>query len=402
VSSSAETPEKRRVVTGAAAPCVLVMDDRATNREPLVALLRDAGHRTLEASDYHDALETIKTESPDLIVTDILMSHTDGYEFVRHLRAQTEIDQPRVVFCTATYLVGQALEMAQACGITHVVERTADPAVILSTITAALDADVELGEFTAEEFDRNQMRLLSQKLLYKVEELEAANLERGRLVADLVNAQEHERSRIASEIHDDSIQVMSAVALRLEMLGEDLADPDQREAVAKVAEKVAHAVGRVRRLIFDLSPRSLESGGLGSAIESYLREVGTEAGFTWHVEDQLPDDLPDEVEVVLYRIAQEAIRNAQKHADAQTVSVHLSRCDGATSLRIADDGVGFATAGAEHSPGHVGLPSMRERADMTGGHLQLESAPGAGCVIEVRVPDSASAFAESSRRAAAS
>lgn len=385
---------------GAEMSCILVLDDRASNREPLVALLRDAGHRTLEASDYRDALRAIRAESPDLVVADILMSHMHGYEFVRLLRGQHEIEQPRVVFCTATYLVGQALEMAQACGIVHVIERTADPQVILSTIAAALEADVKPDVIPAEEFDRKHMRLLSQKLLYKVEELEASNLVRGRLVADLVKAQEDERSRIASEIHDDSIQVMSAVALRLEMLGDDLADPEHQEAVGRVAEKVAHAVGRVRRLIFDLSPRSLESGGLGSAIESYLREVGTEAGFKWQVENRLPDALPDEVEVILYRIAQEAIRNAQKHASADTVSVLLSRGDGATLLRIADDGVGFAAAAAtEHRPGHVGLPSMRERAAMTGGYLQLESAPGEGCVIEVRVPDSASAFAESNGHA---
>jgi PAS domain S-box-containing protein len=242
-------------------------------------------------------------------------------------------------------------------------------------------------DITTVEVDRNHLGLLNQKLLEQVDQLAEANLERSRLLADLVRAQDQERTRIASDIHDDSIQVMAAAALRLEMLGEDLAETEHGEMVGEVAEKVRQAVGRLRRLIFDLSPRSLESGGLGPAIETYLREVAVQAGFRWNVEDQLRAQLPDEVKTILYRIAQEAIRNAQKHADARSVTVALSERDGGSLLRIADDGVGFSAGrNAEHRPGHVGLPSMRERAALAGGTLTLETAPGAGCVIEVWVP----------------
>jgi PAS domain S-box-containing protein len=245
-------------------------------------------------------------------------------------------------------------------------------------------------DVTSVEDDRDHQRLLNQKLVEKVAELAEANLERSRLVADLVKAQEAERERIASDIHDDSIQVMAAAALRLEMLGQDLVGSEHGEMVGEVAEKVRHAVGRLRRLIFDLSPRGLESGGLGRAIEAYLREVGAQAGFQWTVEDRLSSQLSDEVKVILYRIAQEAIRNVQKHAQADTVTVALSERDGGPVLRISDDGVGFSPGGrGEHRPGHVGLQSMRERARVGGGSLRLETAPEAGCVVEVWVPDSA-------------
>jgi signal transduction histidine kinase len=256
------------------------------------------------------------------------------------------------------------------------------------------------GEATAasqeHEFDRTDLRLLNQKLLEKVDELAEANLERTRLLSDLVKVQELERARIASDIHDDSIQVMAAAALRLEMLGQDLTGTEHGEAVGEAAARVRHALGRLRRLIFDLTPRSLRSGGLGPAIEAYLREVASEAGFRWTVDDRLPGRLPDEVDAILYRIAQEAIRNAHNHAEAGMVTVSLSERGGGSLLRIADDGVGFAARGdREHRPGHVGLPSMRERAAVAGGTLRLETAPGAGCAIEVWVPEVA--VAEDSR-----
>jgi signal transduction histidine kinase len=375
---------------------VVVVDRRTANRNALVTLLNNAGHRTLEAGDGDEALDVIRAESPDLVVTDILMPRMDGYELVRRVRADPGIHQPRVAFYTAADLVGKERELAAACGVSTVIARPAEPHHILGAITAALDTDLDGTQMPAEEFDRT-LRLLNQKLLEKVGELEDANVDRSRLLADLVKAHEAERTRIASDIHDDSIQVMSAAALRLEILGDDLVESEHGEAIGEVADKVRQSVGRLRRLIFDLSPRGLENGGLGPAIEAYLHEVGMEAGLQWNVEDRLQCHLPDEIEAILYRIAQEAIRNAEKHAQARSVRVTLSEGNGGSLLRIADDGVGFSAGGrGEHRPGHVGLPSMRERAAAAGGSLRLETAPGAGCVIEVWVPNTISRAASAS------
>jgi signal transduction histidine kinase len=369
---------------------VLVVDDRTANRELLVTMLRHGGHETVEAAGGSEALRAVRAEVPDLVITDIVMPGMDGYELVRQLRAEPGIEQPRVVFCTATYLADQAQELAAACGIHHVIEKPVDPVTFLDTVRQALGSAYDGAPVSDDEsFDQVHLRLVNQKLLEKVMELEAANLERRRLLAGLVRAQEDERSRIASDIHDDSIQIMAAVALRLEMMGEDLTDPEQHEALADLAARVGKAVSRLRRLIFDLSPRSLESGGLAGAIEAYLGEIAAETGFRWRVEGDRRDDLSDEVEVILYRIAQEAIRNAQKHAQAGLIAITLGQTEGGTSLRVADDGVGFDPGEAlRHLPGHLGLASIRERATMAGGHFTLQSAPGAGCVLEVWIPDS--------------
>jgi signal transduction histidine kinase len=251
--------------------------------------------------------------------------------------------------------------------------------------------DVETQEMPDQTFGHTGLRQPNVQLVEKVEQLAQANLARSRLLANLVKAEELERARIASAVHDDSIQVMAAVALQLEMLGDDLGGSDHGAAVGEAAGKVRSALGRLRRLIFDLSPRSLETGGLGPAIETYLREAGAEAGFAWTVGDRLRSHLPDEVDAILYRVAHEAIRNIQKHARARTVTVVLSERNRGTLLTIADDGVGFsAGTDTESRPGHIGLASMRERAELAGGTLRVEASPGAGCVVEVWLPHSAS------------
>ena len=367
---------------------ILIVDDRGARRS-LVRLLGHAGHSTLEAPTASEALERIRAEPLDLVVTGILMPGMDACEFVRRVRAEPGIHQPRLAFWSAS---AEAGEVADACGVPTVIPKHASPHEVLTAITAALEKDVDSGEIAADEFDR-ALRLLNQKLVEKVDELEDANVDRSRLLVDLATAHELERTTIASDIHDDSIQVMSAAALRLEMLGEDLVESEHRGEIAAVADKVRQAVGRLRRLIFDLSPRDLASGGLGPTIASYLREVGREVGFGWSLDDRLAERLPDEVEAILYRIAQEAIRNAQKHAGADTVNVSLRERDGGCVLRIADDGVGFSNGSQADRPGHVGLASMRERAAMAGGTLELETAPGAGCQVEVWVPEAALAGA---------
>ena len=370
-------------------PVVLVADGSERDRHLLVALLGEAGHRTVEADDLGSALQAVRAEAPDLVVTDILLPGMDGYEFVHRLRADRGIEQPRVVFSTANYLAAPAQELAAACGVSRVVTKPAKPELILDAVIDALGTDVELPAPPPDGFDREHLRLVSRKLVQKIEELEVANRERNRLVADLVRAQESERTRIAAAVHDDSIQMMAAVCLRLEMLGNDLTDPVGREAVAAIAEKVGRAVGRLRRLVFDLSPRGAQSVGLAAGIEAYLREVSSEAGFEWRVQGEPVAELPDDVETILYRIAQEATRNAQKHAKAKSVTIELRPRDRGTLMRITDNGLGFRPEAVEEErrPGHVGMLSMRERVALVGGTFRIDSAPGEGCTVEVWVPD---------------
>src|SRR4029077_18939687 len=119
-------------------PTILVVDDRARNREYLVTLLGYKGYRLLDAADGAEALVIVRNESPDLVIADILMPTMDGYEFVRQLRASPEIAGTRVIFYSAHFLEREARSLAQSCGVLHILSKPSPPDVVLKVVEAAL------------------------------------------------------------------------------------------------------------------------------------------------------------------------------------------------------------------------------------------------------------------------
>ncbi len=206
------------------------------------------------------------------------------------------------------------------------------------------------------------------------------------LLAGLVEAQEAERARIAADIHDDTIQVMTAVGMRVEALRRRVSAPEDLDALQKVAETVEASIARLRHLLFELRPRALDEEGLAPALREYLdRLEGTVHG---SLDNRLLLEPSLEARTILYRIAQEALVNVRKHAAARRVDVLLEQQGEGTYVRIADDGRGFDPGAPEVTPrGHVGLLSMKERAEMAGGWWRIESAPGAGTTVEFWVPE---------------
>ena len=223
--------------------------------------------------------------------------------------------------------------------------------------------------------------------LSDITERRQAEWERRRLLADLVRAQEDERRRIATEIHDDPVQAMTAVEMRLESLRRRLDGAEETEALDQVTGSVQEAVARLRGLLFELRPPGLDREGLAAALRAHLERHGGETAVRFELEDQMVGELPLESRTVLYRIAQEALTNARKHADATEILVTVADREGGALLRVRDDGVGFdPSAVDEERPGHLGLVSMRERAEMAGGWFRLASAQGRGTTVEAWVP----------------
>jgi signal transduction histidine kinase len=224
----------------------------------------------------------------------------------------------------------------------------------------------------------------TEELRHVIGNLEEIDEQRQRLLEHVVRVAEEERTRIAHDIHDDPVQKMVALKMRLEMLRRqhpDLADVDESLEVMKLTIK------SMRTLLFDLSPPTLEEEGLGSAL-TYLLE-NSNSSFDWSIEDDEMDEEPSvRTSLILYRIAQEAFANARKHAKARQVRVTLDRRDGGTLMQIVDDGVGFKPQDAViAAPGHLGLAAIRERAEMAGGWTTLWSLPGQGTTLDVWLPD---------------
>ena len=220
-----------------------------------------------------------------------------------------------------------------------------------------------------------------------ITERRRAEEDRRRLRARLVAAQEEERARIASDVHDDPLQKVSAVGMRLAALRRRADDPELATAVGELEETVAVATRSLRNLLFELRPPALDREGLAAALRQLLAEEAREAGFTYRLEDRLVEEPPPDVRAVAYRVAQEALTNVRKHARARTVEVLLEPWDGGLRVRVRDDGVGFDPAAvSETVPGHLGLGSMRERVELADGWWRVRSAPGAGTAVEFWLP----------------
>ncbi|WP_031035363.1 HAMP domain-containing sensor histidine kinase [Streptomyces sp. NRRL F-5650] len=205
--------------------------------------------------------------------------------------------------------------------------------------------------------------------------------ERATSSARVLLAQEAERRRIAQELHDEVGQSMTAILLVLGRAADDAHDP-LRDELHQAQEITRECLDEVRRLVRRLRPGVLDDLGLVSALSSLTHDFATHTGL--RVVRRFDADLPvldQETELVLYRVAQESLTNAARHADAERLEVGLSGADGAVTLTIADDGRGIEAA---HEG--AGIRGMRERALLVGAALDITSAPGVGTRIRLTAP----------------
>jgi signal transduction histidine kinase len=203
----------------------------------------------------------------------------------------------------------------------------------------------------------------------------------------LMKAQEQERIRIAGELHDGVMQEMLAATMMLGTAKRRIpAGSDATATIDKVQQKLIQAGTDLRQLSHDLHPPLLQDAGLPKAVQAYCEQFSTASSIP--VACDAADDLRDlsrGAALALFRIVQEALGNAAKHAAAKRISVRLSRSDGMVSLTVSDDGVGLDPSRFA-SEGGLGLVMMRERASQLNGRFEFESAPGRGTTIRVAIP----------------
>src|SRR6185436_11058530 len=190
---------------------ILIVDDVPANRDFLVTLLGYGQHELSEASDGAQGLEQARLQHPALIIADIVMPTMDGFEFVRKLRGLPEIGATPVIFYTAAYYEYEARALARECGVEHIITKPSEPQIILKTVSEALGLSVTIpASPPVAEFDREHLRLMTDKLSQKVAELEAVSL---RLQA-LIEVGQH----LASE-HDSVRLLDTACAAAREIVG---------------------------------------------------------------------------------------------------------------------------------------------------------------------------------------
>jgi two-component system sensor histidine kinase UhpB len=225
--------------------------------------------------------------------------------------------------------------------------------------------------------DTEEVERIELAFLRMMDRLEA---ERRRAGSAALQAQEEERARVARDLHDEVNQSLTGLLLRLEAARE-AAPPELEAELAETKALANQAMRELLSLARQLRPTALDDLGLGAAIAGQVEQLGhgeVEAEFS--SEGDL-SDLGDDAQLVVYRVAQEALSNAARHSGADRVTVTLRRRDGGgVELEVSDDGRGFAF---DESEGGLGLAGMRERALLIAGELTIESRPGDGTTVRL-------------------
>jgi two-component system sensor histidine kinase UhpB len=228
-------------------------------------------------------------------------------------------------------------------------------------------------------FERSSTEVLALAQAFN-EMLERLEAERRESSGRVLAAQEAERLRIARELHDEVGQTLTAVALRAEHASAHAGE--QRAQLDELAAIVQGSLEDVRRISRELRPEALDDLGLVNALIALCSRVAEQSGIRVRRRLESPTvELPPEVELAIYRITQEALTNAIRHSNASEVDVSLARENGDVVLRVKDDGQGLPQQVTEGG----GLAGMRERAMLIGAELTLDSPPGGGVEVTLRL-----------------
>jgi two-component system, NarL family, sensor histidine kinase UhpB len=210
--------------------------------------------------------------------------------------------------------------------------------------------------------------------------------ERRRAGSAALRAQEEERARVARDLHDEVKQPLAGLLLRLEAVRE-AAPGELQPAIVETRRLANQAMQELLSLARQLRPTALDDLGLSAAIAGQVKQIRRPCLDAELVTEGDFSGLDDDVQLVVYRVAQEALTNAARHSEAQRIAVRLGHSKQGVELEVADDGRGFAF---ERSERGLGIGGMRERALLIGAELTIESRPGEGTTVRLIVPSSSS------------
>jgi signal transduction histidine kinase len=232
--------------------------------------------------------------------------------------------------------------------------------------------------------DRDMAR--TRRALNRVlDELVAERSRICRLASLALKAQDDERLRVAHELNDSTAQTMAGVAMELSVAAREASDPQMATRLARIRDAAGQSVEEIRTLAHSVYPRVLQDLGMAAALERLARMTRDSSGVETYV-TVASDPVPANVAAVLYRVAQESLVNAVRHAAPSMVQIRVFFDDSHVNLHVVDDGIGFDPEETMRNGVGTGIFSMRERVALAGGTFGIVSAPGDGTRVMARVP----------------
>jgi PAS domain S-box-containing protein len=352
---------------------VLVVDDRASDRELMKVVLGYAGYEVQEMSDSEVALVVARTDRPDLIIADLLMPLMDGYEFVRSLREDPQTAGIPVIFCTATYELGEVRSLAEACGVSHVLSKPVEPEEIIRTVAEVLGTAPKMPVPTSSgQFAREHQRVLNAKLLAQVEELEHVAEEQQRLHEQLMRSQ---RETAESLILLETLQRTAPVGIsfvdreyRIQRVNETMAAMKGVPCEEMIGRTLAEIVPDVWPEIEPVYRSVLETG---EAIVNQETAGGANGAFAGQRPDGLasyyPVRLDDEiigVGVIFVDMTERRQEDALRSAVMDTMAEGLYVVDGEGRLSLMNAAATAMLGWSEEElcgePAHAAMHSRHE------------------------------------------
>ena len=360
---------------------ILMIDDEPRNLDVLETILESPDHVLVRALSVDEALRLLVAQEFALVVLDIRMPGTSGIELAQMLKRRRTTRHLPIIFLTAYYNEDDHVLQGYDAGAVDYLRKPCNPAILRSKVAVFVDL---YRKNHALEVENQMRRLAEEELRHKAEQLRM-------MAAALNRAKDQERKRLAQVLHDGLQQLLVAARIRALSIA-DLHDADtRRSAVDEVQQILDEAIQTSRSLTAELNPPILYNVGVVPALDWLAHWMKDKHGLEVEVcAESEAEPQNENHRVLLFDAARELLFNAVKHAAGSAVRLVLRReATGAIELAVEDGGPGFdpvVALGPASSSGGLGLLCLRERIEPLGGQLQIESSPGHGARILVRLP----------------
>ena len=402
---------------------ILIVDDNPVVLFAVTHLLKSEGFAVLEATTGAEGLARARAEAPDLLLLDVMLPDINGVDLCRQIKAGADTNQLFVVLLSSIETSPDSQVTGLEAGADGYIARPIENRELVARVQAMLRIK------RAETALRQTHDELEKRVAERTQELSRANAALKALSQRLVDVQEAERRFVARELHDEIGQMVTGLKLVLETgvetrnaergAGNDSALRVPRSAFAEAMTLINDLMERVRQLSINLRPQMLDDLGLLTALDwhfkRYFKQTGirvqfkhtlfgnraAEQGTEGRGEREKGSEgapplppfspgpfprLPARLETAIFRIVQEALTNAARHARVKELSVRLWANAEQAGLQVRDAGAGFNAMEALRRGTSTGLTGMKERAELLGGEFILETTPGGGTCLTVELP----------------